>query len=119
MAFYETTFIARRDISTQDVTKLTEQFTGIIAAGGGKVTKTEYWGLRNLAYKVKKNKKGHYVMLGHDAPAAALKELERNMGLNEDVIRTLTVRVEALEEGPSAPMKEATRSEQPEFVTEE
>lgn len=119
MAFYETTFIARRDISTQDVTKLTEQFSGIIAAGGGKVHKTEYWGLRNLAYKVKKNKKGHYVMLAHDAPAPALKELERNFGLNEDILRTLTVRVEALEEGPSAPMKEATRSEQPEFASEE
>lgn len=119
MAFYETTFIARRDISTQDVTKLTEQFSTIVTSNGGKVKKSEYWGLRNLAYRVKKNKKGHYVMLGLDAPAAAVKELERNLGLNEDVIRAITIRVEEIEEGPSAPMREATRSETPEFVTEE
>ncbi len=111
MALYEATFIARRDISTQDVTKLTDQFSGIITSNGGKVVKSEYWGLRNMAYKVKKNKKGHYVMLGLDAPSAAVKELERNMHLNEDVIRNLTIRVEEIEAGPSAPLKENERSE--------
>ena len=111
MALYEATFIARRDISTQDVTKLTEQFSSIVTSNGGKVVKSEYWGLRNMAYRVKKNKKGHYVMLGLDAPASAVKELERNLHLNEDVIRNLTIRVEEIESGPSAPLKEATRSE--------
>lgn len=122
MALYEATFIARRDISPQDVAKLTEQFSTIVTSNGGKVMKSEYWGLRNMAYKVKKNKKGHYVMLGLDAPAAAVKELERNLHLNEDVIRNLTVRVEELEQGVSAPMKESERSEReytPNFNTEE
>lgn len=111
MALYEATFIARRDISAQDVTKLTDQFSSIVTSNGGKVVKSEYWGLRNMAYKVKKNKKGHYVMLGLDAPAAAVKELERNLHLNEDVIRNLTIRVEEIEQGPSAPLKENERSE--------
>jgi small subunit ribosomal protein S6 len=111
MALYEATFIARRDISTQDVTKLTDQFSAIITSNGGKVVKSEYWGLRNMAYKVKKNKKGHYVMLGLDAPSAAVKELERNLHLNEDVIRNLTIRVEEIEAGPSAPLKENERSD--------
>lgn len=122
MALYEATFIARRDISAQDVTKLTEQFSGIITNNGGKIVKSEYWGLRNMAYKVKKNKKGHYVMLGIDAPANAVKELERNLHLNEDVIRNLTIRVEEIETGPSAPLKENERSEReytPNFNTEE
>ena len=111
MALYEATFIARRDISTQDVTKLTDQFSAIITSNGGKVVKSEYWGLRNMAYRVKKNKKGHYVMLGLDAPSAAVKELERNLHLNEDVIRNLTVRVEEIETAPSAPLKENERSD--------
>jgi small subunit ribosomal protein S6 len=109
MALYESTFIARRDISAQDVTKLTEQFSTIVTSNGGKVVKSEYWGLRNMAYKVKKNKKGHYVMLGLDAPSAAVKEMERNMRLNEDVIRNLTIRVEEIEKEQSAPLKESTR----------
>ena len=111
MALYEATFIARRDISAQDVTKLTDQFSSIVTSNGGKVVKSEYWGLRNMAYKVKKNKKGHYVMLGLDAPSAAVKELERNLHLNEDVIRNLTIRVEEIEAGPSAPLKENERSD--------
>jgi len=104
MPLYESTFIARQDISSADVDKLTEQFSGIITAGGGKIIKTEYWGLRSLAYKVKKNKKGHYVMLGIEASPAALKEMERNIGLNEDVIRHLTVRVEEIEKSQSPVM---------------
>jgi len=104
MPLYESTFIARQDISSADVDKLTERFSGIIAANGGKIVKTEYWGLRSLAYKVKKNKKGHYVMLGIEAPSVAVKEMERNLGLDEDIIRHLTVRVTEIEKGQSAVM---------------
>lgn len=105
MPFYETTFIVRQDLGKPDVTKLAESLTAVIEQGGGKVVKSEYWGLRSLAYKVGKNRKGHYNMLGLDAPAAAVKEMERQLGINEDVIRALTVRVDALEEGPSAMMQ--------------
>ena len=105
MAFYECVFIARPDISTQQVDGLTEQFSGILAENGGKVAGTEYWGLKNLAYRIKKNRKGHYVMMNLDTPPAALLEMERNMRLNEDIIRMLTIRVDALEEGPSIVMQ--------------
>lgn len=105
MALYESVFIARQDISAPQVETLTEEFSNIIVQGGGSVTKKEFWGLRNIAYRVKKNRKGHYVLLNIDAPAAAIKEMERQMSINEDVLRTLTVRVEALEEGPSAMMQ--------------
>ena len=104
MALYECVYIARQDISATQVEGLTEQFTSIISENGGSVAKTEYWGLRNLAYKVKKNRKGHYVLLNLDAPHAAIKEVERIMSLNEDVLRTLTVSVDELEEGPSVVM---------------
>jgi small subunit ribosomal protein S6 len=87
------------------VETLTEEFSNIIVQGGGAVTKKEFWGLRNIAYRVKKNRKGHYVLLNIDAPAAAIKEMERQMSISEDILRTLTVRVEALEEGPSAMMQ--------------
>ena len=102
MALYESVFIARQDATPQQVEQLAEQFAGIIAAQGGKVTKTESWGLRNLTYKMNKNRKGHYVLFNIDAPAKAVIEMERNMRLSEDILRTLTVRVDALEEGPSA-----------------
>lgn len=102
MPFYETTFITRQDLSKQDVTKLTETFSGFITANGGKVVKTEYWGLRPLAYRINKNRKGHYTLIASDAPPAALKEMERNMGINEEVMRVLTVRVEEISEQPSA-----------------
>lgn len=105
MALYECVYIARQDISTSQVEDLTAQFTALISENGGTVAKTEYWGLRNLAYKVKKNRKGHYVLLNIDAPHAAVSELERIMGLNEDVLRTLVLRVDALEEGPSVVMQ--------------
>lgn len=106
MPLYESTFIARQDLSRQDVAKLTENMSAIVAQGGGKVVKDEYWGLRNLAYKINKSRKGHYVMLAIDSPAAAVKEMERNLGHNEDVIRTLTIRVDSLEDGPSAMMQQ-------------
>jgi small subunit ribosomal protein S6 len=102
MAFYENIFIARQDVTTTQVEALTELFSGIITAQGGTVTKKEYWGLKSLSYKVRKNRKGHYMLLNIDAPAAAVIEMERNMRLHEDVLRQLTVRVDALEEGPSA-----------------
>ena len=97
MPLYENVFIARQDVSTTQVEALTEQFTELVKAGGGEVTKNEYWGLKNLAYKIKKNRKGHYTLLNIDAPSPAVLEMERNMRLNEDVLRFLTVRVEELE----------------------
>ena len=109
MAYYESVFIARQDVSAAQVDTLAEAFTNIVQEQGGKVTKKESWGLRNLAYRIKKNRKGHYVLFNLDAPAAAVKEMERNMRINEDVIRFLTVRVEALEEGPSAVMQSKSR----------
>jgi len=112
MPFYENVFIARQDVSSAQVETLTETFANLVAEHGGKVTKREYWGLRNLAYRVKKNRKGHYVLLNLDAPPAAVHELERNMRINEDVLRYLTVHVEALEEGPSAMMQARSRGEE-------
>lgn len=105
MPFYEHVFVARQDISPQQVETLAADLTKVIEANGGQVKKTENWGLRNLAYKISKNRKGHYVLLNIDAPATLVTELERNVRLNEDIIRHLTVRVEALEEGPSAVMQ--------------
>ena len=105
MAYYENIFIARQEISPAQVDALVEKFTGIVTEGGGTVTKKEYWGLRSLSYRMKKNRKAHYVLLNLDAPPAAVKELERNEGLDEDVLRFITVRVEELEEGQSAMMR--------------
>jgi small subunit ribosomal protein S6 len=102
MPFYENVFIARQDLSTAQVDALADQFTAIIKEKGGDVKKRESWGLRNLAFRIRKNRKGHYTMFNIDAPPAAIIEMERNMRLNEDVIRFLTIKVEALEEGPSA-----------------
>jgi small subunit ribosomal protein S6 len=101
MPFYEHVFIARQDISSAQVDGLVETFTGLVENDGGKVVNTEYWGLKNLAYRIKKNRKGHYVMLNIDSPIAAINELERNERLHEDVLRYLTLRVDELEEGPS------------------
>ncbi len=101
MPFYEHVFIARQDISSTQVDGLIETFTGLIEKDGGKVVESEYWGLKNLAYRVKKNRKGHYVMLNIDSPSAAINELERNERLHEDVLRYLTLRVDEFEEGPS------------------
>lgn len=111
MPYYESVFIARQDIPATQVEALAAQFADIVKANGGKVTKTEQWGLRNLAYRIRKNKKGHYVMFNLDAPAAAVNEMERNMRLHEDILRFLTVKVEALEEGPSVMMRRDEREE--------
>lgn len=102
MPFYESIFIARQDISAQQVEALAEQLSAVINEQGGKVEKQEHWGLRNLAFRIKKNRKGHYVRLNIDAPAKAVQEIERQMRLNEDIIRQLTVRVEELDDEQAA-----------------
>ena len=112
MPLYENVFIARQDISAAQVEALADGFTTLVTENGGQVSKREYWGLRNIAYRIKKNRKGHYMLLNLDAPPQAVNELERNMRINEDVIRYLTVRVEALEEGPSAVMQNRGRGEE-------
>lgn len=102
MAFYEHVVIARQDLSTQQAEAIAGDLAKIVEGNGGKVVKTEQWGLRNIAYKIKKNRKGHYIMLAIDAPAGVVAELERNVRLNEDIIRYLTIRVDEIEEGQSA-----------------
>jgi len=112
MPFYENVFIARQDISSAQVEALADSFATLVGEQGGQITKREYWGLRNLSYRIKKNRKGHYMFFNLDAPPAAVNELERNMRINEDVIRYLTVRVETLEEGPSVVMQSRSRGEE-------
>jgi small subunit ribosomal protein S6 len=102
---YENVFISRQDISGAQVDTLADTFTQLIADNGGEIKKREYWGLRNLTYRMSKNRKGHYVLFNIDAPPAAIAELERTMRINEDVLRYLTIRVDTLEEGPSAVMQ--------------
>ncbi|MFQ0814378.1 30S ribosomal protein S6 [Brucella anthropi] len=102
MALYEHVLLARQDISQQQVDALVEQFKGVLEANGGKVGKVENWGLRPLTYRIKKNRKAYYTLVNIDAPAAAVAEMERQMRINEDVLRFLTVRVEEHEEGQSA-----------------
>ena len=114
MALYENVFIARQDVPTTQVEALTNQFSELVTGLGGTVSKKEYWGLRSLTYRIKKNRKGHYTLLNIDAPPAAVKELERTMSINEDIIRFLTVRVDELEEGPSAVMqRSAEKADRP------
>lgn len=101
MSFYESVFIARQEISAQQADALAETFSNVIAENGGTVSKRENWGLRSLTFRIKKNRKGHYILLNIDAPTAAINEMERQMRLHEDILRYMTVRVEELEEGPS------------------
>ena len=105
MPLYENVFIARQDISGAQVDQLADSFTTLIAEQGGQVKKREYWGLRNLAYRMNKNRKGHYVLFNIEAPPAAIAELERTMRINEDVLRYLTLRIEKVDEGPSPIMQ--------------
>lgn len=120
MPFYETVFIARQDLSQTQVDALTESYCKIIKDGGGKIHKTENWGLRTLAYRINKNRKGHYVLIEMDTPAPALHEMERNIRLNEDVLRYLTTREEKLSEGPSIIMDKTARDSEDETpATEE
>lgn len=104
MPYYETVFIARPDLTEAQVKDLADKFSKIVTDQGGKIHKTEHWGLRTLAYRINKNRKGHYVLIETDAPGEAIIEMERNLRLNEDVLRSLTVREEALSEGPSVVM---------------
>ncbi len=106
MAFYECTFIARADLPKADVQKITDNFVKIVADYKGTVLKNEYWGLRSLAYKINKSGKGHYSMLGISISAEGLRELERNMRINEDVVRALTVRVEKMDASPSVMIRQ-------------
>jgi small subunit ribosomal protein S6 len=114
MPLYESIFIARQDVPATQVEILSKAFTDILATiDDGKVTKTEQWGLRNLAYRINKNKKGHYVLFNIDASPAAVAEMERNMKLHEDVLRFMTIRVEEHDAGPSAVLRKDERSERP------
>ena len=105
MPLYEHVFLARQDLAQAQVDALAENATKIIEDNGGKIAKTETWGLRSLAYRIAKNRKAHYVMLDLDAPAQALAELERQSNINEDIIRFLTLKVDEHESGPSAMMR--------------
>lgn len=112
MALYETVFITRQDLSETQVKSLAEDFSKIIADNGGKVEKTEFWGLRTLAYKINKSRKGHYVLFQMDAPAPALHEMERQIRLNEDIMRYMTVKIDAITEGATVVMnKDDDRSD--------
>jgi small subunit ribosomal protein S6 len=109
MPLYEHVYLARQDVSAQQVDELTAQFKGVIEQMGGKVAKTEYWGVKSLSYRMRKNRKAHFTLMNVEAPSAALTEVERLQRLNEDILRYLTVRVETHEEGPSAMMRKADR----------
>jgi small subunit ribosomal protein S6 len=109
MPLYEHVFLSRQDVSAQQVEELTAQFKGIAEQMGGKITKTEQWGVKSLSYRLRKNRKAHFTLLNVDAPSAAVDEIERQERLSEDVLRYLTVRVGEHEEGPSAMMRKADR----------
>ena len=102
MSLYECVLIARNDVTQQQVEGIADGIAGQLSTDGGVVVKREYWGLRSLAYRIKKNRKGHYMLLGLDAKPAFVSEMERQLRLNEDILRFLTLRVERIEEGPSA-----------------
>jgi small subunit ribosomal protein S6 len=111
MPLYEHVYLARQDISQAQVEALTKEYTGVIEEGGGKIGKTEYWGLRTVAFKIKKNRKAHYSLMNIEAPPAAIAEMERRMGLSPDVIRFITVRVDAHETEPSSQMRKSDRDD--------
>ena len=111
MALYEHIFMARQDVSSQQVDTLVEHFKGVLEANGGSVGKIENWGLKTLPYRVNKNRKAHYALMNIDAPAAAIAEMERQMRLHEDVLRYMTIRVEEHEEGPSAMLRKSDRDD--------
>ncbi|MQW88493.1 30S ribosomal protein S6 [Sinorhizobium saheli] len=113
MALYEHVFLARQDITPQQVEALVEQYKGVLEANGGKVGRVENWGLKSLTYRIKKNRKAHYVLMDIDAPAPAVHEVERQMRINEDILRYLTIAVDKHEEGPSAMMQKRDRDDRP------
>jgi len=105
MPLYEHVFISRQDLSNAQAEGLIEHFSTVLADNGGKVVENEYWGVKTMAYKINKNRKGHYAMLRTDAPASAVQEMERLMRLHEDVMRVMTIKVDVHEEGPSVQMQ--------------
>jgi small subunit ribosomal protein S6 len=105
MPLYEHTFIARQDLSNTQAEALIEHFSTVVADNGGKIVESEYWGVKTMAYKINKNRKGHYAYMRSDAPAPAIQEMERLMRLHEDVMRVLTIKVDEHEEGPSVQMQ--------------
>jgi small subunit ribosomal protein S6 len=109
MPLYEHVYMARQDVTAQQVDELTAQYKGVIEQMGGKLTKTEYWGVKSLSYRIRKNRKAHMTLMNIEAPPGALAEIERQERLSEDVLRYLTIRVDAHEEGPSAMMRKADR----------
>jgi small subunit ribosomal protein S6 len=111
MPLYEHVFLARQDISQAQVEALTKEFTQALEEGGGKVAKTEYWGVKSISFKIKKNRKAHYSLLNLDAPPAAVAEMERRMGIHPDILRFLTVRVEEHESEPSIQMRKSDRDD--------
>ena len=111
MALYEHVFLARQDLTQQQVDDLVQHYKGVIETNGGKFGRVESWGLKSLTYRIKKNRKAYYTLIDLDAPAKALNEMERQMGLSVDVLRFLTVKVEAHEEGPSAMLQKRDRDD--------
>jgi small subunit ribosomal protein S6 len=111
MPLYEHVYLARQDLSVQQVEELTAKLSAVITDAGGKITKTEYWGLKSLSYRIAKNRKAHLTLLNVDSPSAALSEIERQERLSEDCLRYLTIRVDELEEGPSAMMRKSDRDD--------
>lgn len=112
MPFYEHIFLARQDLSSQQAEELMAQYKGVVETHGGTIVgEPEYWGVKSLNYRIKKNRKAHFVMLRLDTPPAAIDEMERQEGINEDIIRFLTVRVDAHEEGPSIMLQKRDRDE--------
>ncbi|WP_421723304.1 30S ribosomal protein S6 [Bauldia sp.] len=111
MPLYEHVFLARQDVSGQQVEALVEQFKSVIEEGGGTVAKVETWGLKSLSYRIRKNRKAHFTLLNLDAPATAVAEMERQQRLHEDVLRSMTLRVDELEEGPSVMMQKRDRDD--------
>ena len=109
MPLYEHVYLARQDLSQQQVDELTALYKGVIEQLGGTVAKVEYWGVKSLTYRIRKNRKAHFTLLNLDAPPAAVTEVERQQHINEDVLRAMTVRVEELEAGPSAMMRKVDR----------
>ena len=109
MPLYEHIFMARQDLSQQQVDELTAQFKGVLEQMGGTIPKVEYWGVKSLTYRIRKNRKAHFTLMNVEAPPAALREIERQQHINEDVLRSMTVRVDELEAGPSAMMRKADR----------
>ena len=112
MPLYEHVFLARQDVTSQQVEEMTAQYKTLLEGQGGQVAKTEYWGVKPLAYRIKKNRKAHYSLLNIDAPAPAVAEMERQMRINEDILRFMTVRVDELEEGPSAMLQKRDRDDE-------